>query len=90
MCPATVWIISGQRNRRKNDRAPAQELFFHEQGSSSGALFFHGPGSDFCSFSHIDILIILSRYASSWMENELNQVHKTTRIYQTFMSNLIW
>jgi len=24
------------------------------------------------------------------MENELNQVHKTRRIYQTFYSNLIW
>jgi len=24
------------------------------------------------------------------MENELNQVHKTRRIYQTFFSNVIW
>jgi len=24
------------------------------------------------------------------LENELNQVHKTMRIYQTFLSNLIW
>jgi len=24
------------------------------------------------------------------MENELNQVHKTRRIYQTFLSNSIW
>jgi len=24
------------------------------------------------------------------MENELNQVHKTKRIYQAFLSNLIW
>jgi len=24
------------------------------------------------------------------MENELNQVHKTKRICQTFLSNLIW
>jgi len=24
------------------------------------------------------------------MENELYQVHKTKRIYQTFLSNLIW
>jgi len=24
------------------------------------------------------------------MENELNQEHKTTRIYQTFLSNSIW
>jgi len=24
------------------------------------------------------------------MESELNQVHKTKRIYQTFLSNLIW
>jgi len=24
------------------------------------------------------------------MENELNQVHKTKRIYQNFLSNLIW
>jgi len=28
MCPATVWIISGLRSRRKNDTAPAQELLF--------------------------------------------------------------
>jgi len=25
-CPATAWIISGQRNRRKNDADPAPEL----------------------------------------------------------------
>jgi len=24
------------------------------------------------------------------MENKLNQLHKINRIYQTFMSNLIW
>jgi len=27
-CPATVWIISGLRRRRKNDTAPAPKLFF--------------------------------------------------------------
>ena len=47
MFPATVWIISGRRNRRKNDTVPAPdpELFFHEHGSSSGALDFHECGS---------------------------------------------
>jgi len=24
------------------------------------------------------------------MENELNQVHKTKRLYQTFLINIIW
>jgi len=28
MCPATVWIVSGLRSRRKNDTAPAPELLF--------------------------------------------------------------
>jgi len=28
MCPATVWIISGLRSRRKNDTTPAPELLF--------------------------------------------------------------
>jgi len=28
MCSATVWIISGMRSHRKNDTAPAPELFF--------------------------------------------------------------
>jgi len=28
MCPATVWIISGLRSRRKNVTASAPELFF--------------------------------------------------------------
>jgi len=28
MNPGTVWIISGLRSRRKNDRAPAPELSF--------------------------------------------------------------
>jgi len=28
MCPAAKWIISGLRNRRKNDTATAPELFF--------------------------------------------------------------
>ena len=35
-------------------------LGFHEGGSCSGALFFHDIGSsDFYSFSHINILIVL-------------------------------
>jgi len=41
MCPATVWILSGPRSSRKNVTAPAAKLFFHEHGSSSGALGFH-------------------------------------------------
>jgi len=28
MCPATVWIISELRSRRKNHTPPAPELFF--------------------------------------------------------------
>jgi len=28
MYPGTEWIISGLRSRRKNDTAPAPELFF--------------------------------------------------------------
>jgi len=28
MCPATLWIISGLRSRRKNVTAPIPELFF--------------------------------------------------------------
>jgi len=32
---------------------------FDECGSGSGALFFHGSSSGFCSFSHINILIVI-------------------------------
>jgi len=28
MYPGTMWVISGLRSRRKNDRAPAPELSF--------------------------------------------------------------
>jgi len=53
MCPATVWIISGPRSRRKNDTASAPQLFFPEHGSSSGDLGFHECGSGSGSlFSH--------------------------------------
>jgi len=72
MCPATVWIISGLRSRRKNVTAPARSSSFHEHGSSSGALGFHECGSgsgalfflgsdsscSFCSFSLINISIV--------------------------------
>ena len=61
------------------------DVGFNEHGSGSGALFFHGSG--FWSFSHINILFTWC--ASSWIENELKQVHKTKRIHQTFSSNLI-
>jgi len=52
---------------------------FHECGS--GALFSHGSDSScgFCLFLHIKILIVLM--CLTLMENELNQVHKTKRIY---------
>ena len=60
-------------------------LGFHECGSSSGALLFHG--SVFLSFSHILILIVL--VCLSWIENEIYQVQKAKRIYQTFWSNLV-
>jgi len=67
MCPATVWIISGLRSRRKNDTAPASELFaswtwLRLQLRSSWfswvllrirSSLFYVSGSDFCSFSHI-------------------------------------
>jgi len=71
MCSAAVWIISGLRRSRKNDTAPAPELFFHEHDSSSGTVGFHECGSgswDLCFhgsssglwwFSHINILIVL-------------------------------
>jgi len=60
---------------------------FHERGSSSGVFGFHECGSGFCSFSHIDILIVSA--SSSSVENELNQVHKTKKICQTLWSNLM-
>ena len=62
ICPATVWIISGLRSRRKNVTAPIPELFFswtllqlrsssfHEHGSSSAALGFHERGSGILYF----------------------------------------
>jgi len=46
MCPATVWIFSGLRSCRKNAQFWLQSSFFHEHGSSSGALGFHGSGSE--------------------------------------------
>jgi len=46
MCSATVGIISGLRRSRKYNTAP----FFHEHGSSPGALGFHECGSGACFF----------------------------------------
>jgi len=83
MCPATVWIISGPRNRRKNVAVPAAELFFHEHGSRSGAIGFYecDSGSGALSLTaqttapasvRFHVLIFwLPWCASSWMENEL-------------------
>jgi len=59
-------------------------LGFHGCDSGSGALFFHGSGSSsgFCSYLHINILIVLV-CLKLIMENKLNQVHKIWRIYST-------
>ena len=87
ICPTAVWIISGLRSRRKNDAAPAPELFFSwtwPQLRSSCVSWvwlrirssvFHGSGSCVCFHT-----LPLSWCASNWIENELNQVHITTRI----------
>ena len=64
-------------------------LGFHQCGSGSGALLFHGSGYQFL-FVLTHWCFQLSWCAPSWMENDLNQVHKTKRIYQTFLNNLIW
>ena len=79
--PATVWIFSGLRSRRKNDTAPAPQLFFswtwlqlrsssfHEHGSRSGAFGFHECGSGFYSFSYINILIVsvFLKFSGKWI-----------------------
>jgi len=39
---------------------------------------------------HNLVCLKLTWCASSWIENELNKVHKTKRIHQIFLSNLIW
>jgi len=80
VCSATASIISGLRKVGKMTQLPLR-LFFHEHGSSSGALGFHecGSGSWGLSFMapapascrfHTSIFW-LSWCASSWMENEL-------------------
>jgi len=63
MYPATVWIISGLRNRPKNDTDLAPEHFFSWKWLQlqtswfswvwlqSRSFLFHGSG--FSSFSHI-------------------------------------
>jgi len=102
MCPATVWNISESWSRRKNDAAPAPELFyswtwlqlrsssFHECGSGSGALFFHGSGSSsgFCSFSHTNVLIVLVflRLNEKWIKSSAQNQENVPNI----LSNLIW
>ena len=60
---------------------------FHDCGSNSRALFFHG--SSFCSFSQINIFNCLGVPQIEWKMN-YNQVHKTKRTHQTFLSDLIW
>jgi len=70
VCPATVWMISGLQNCHSSESGAllleehcsrSAALGFHECGSGSSALFFHGSGPNFgfCSFSHINILIVL-------------------------------
>jgi len=83
-------------SRRKNDTAPALELFFyehgfgalgfHECGSSSGALFFHGSG--FCSFSHISSFNCLGVPQLEWKMNCIK--YTKPREYTKLLSNLIW
>jgi len=101
MCPATVWIISGLRSRRKNDTTPAPELFFHEHGSStgalgfhecgSGALFLHGSGSSsgFCSFSHINILIVLVclKLNRKWIQIKYTRSEEYTKPFWVISSS---
>jgi len=60
VCPATLWIISGLRSCHKSVTAPAPQ-FFSWTWLRSGAIFFHGSGSSsgFCSFSRINIFIVL-------------------------------
>ena len=73
---------------------------FHEHVSRSQALGFGqcGSGALFCmgrspapaSVCFHTLILKLLWYASSWMQSELNQVHKTKRINRSFLSNLIW
>jgi len=65
--------------------APAPELLVF-MSVAPELSFFMAPVP--APASHIDISNVLR--ASSWMENELNHVNNTERIYQTFLTNLIW
>jgi len=58
---------------------PALELYFFVAPA---------PCSGFCSLSHINIFNVLMCFKLNG--NELIQVLKTNKIYQTFLSNLIW
>jgi len=58
MCPATVWIIQGCEAVVKMTQLRLRSSSFHEHDSSSGVFGFHECDSGFCSFSHINILIV--------------------------------
>jgi len=54
---------------------------FHEHGSGSGALFFHGSG--LCSFSHINILIVMVclKLNGKWIKSS-TQVREYTKSFR--------
>jgi len=60
------------------------DLGFHECGSGSGALFFHGSGSIFCfcSFSHINISIVMvcPKFNGKWIKSS-TQLREYTKSY---------
>ena len=94
-----LWIVyapsysvnySVLRSHRKNDTAlalPPELLVFMSVALAPRSLF---SWLQLRLLSFLQINILLTWCASSWIENELNQVHKTKRIHQTFLSNLVW
>ena len=70
-------LIPGLRSRRKNNTAPAPELFFSWTWLQlRSSLFAHGSNSRFCSISHISIF---NCFGVSRVEWKMNYIKYTKR-----------
>ena len=91
MWSVTAWIISELRIRRKNVTAPAPQLLvFMSVAPAPELSVFMAPDPAPASVRLHTLIFRWSWCASSWMENEINHLHKIRRIYQTFFSYSNW
>jgi len=98
MCPATVWIISGLRSRRKNFTAPIPELFFSWtfapaleflvfMSVAPEVSFFMAQAQFRPLFSHVNILIVMVciKLNEKWIKSSAQNYEHIPN----FLSNLI-